>query len=173
MDLTFEWDEDKARQNEQKHGVSFAEATTVFGDPFAVTVFDPDHSGDEDRWLDIGMSSKGRTLVVWYTERYETIRIIGSRKATSKERVAYERQEPDFEVREMKTEYDFSGGTRGKHYRAYRSGHTVRVNKSDGTVEERHYTLADGAVMLDPDLRQRFPDSESVNQALRSLVSPA
>ena len=72
---------------------------------------------------------------------------------------------------DMRDEYDFSKGTRGKHYRAYRAGHTVRVTKADGTVEERHFTLADGAVMLDPDLRARFPDSESVNKALRTLVA--
>ena len=47
----------------------------------------------------------------------------------------------------------------------------VRVTKADGTVEERHFTIEDGAVMLDPDLRARFPDSESVNRALRTLVA--
>ena len=72
---------------------------------------------------------------------------------------------------EMREEYDFSQGVRGKHYRAYRAGHTVQVTKADGTVEERYFTLEDGAVMLDPDLRSRFPDSESVNRALRSLAT--
>lgn len=69
----------------------------------------------------------------------------------------------------MKEEYDFSKAERGKHYRAYREGHAVRVTKTDGTVEHRHFSLEDGAVMLDPDLKQRFPDSESVNKALREL----
>ena len=72
---------------------------------------------------------------------------------------------------EMGKEYDFSDGVRGKHYRAYRAGHVVRVQKREGSVEERYFTLQDGAVMLDPDLRARFPDSESVNRALRSLVA--
>ena len=72
---------------------------------------------------------------------------------------------------EMRDEYDFSKGVRGKHYRAYRAGHVVRVQKSDGSVEERHFTLQDGAVMLDPDLKVQFPDSESVNRALRSLIA--
>ena len=72
---------------------------------------------------------------------------------------------------EMRGEYDFSRGVRGRHYRAYRAGHTIRVTRADGTVAERHFTLADGAVMLDPDLRPRFPDSESVNKALRSLAA--
>lgn len=71
---------------------------------------------------------------------------------------------------EMREEYDFSRGVRGKHYRAYREGHTVRVTRANETVVECHFTLEDGAVMLDPDLRARFPDSESVNKALRPLL---
>ena len=55
--------------------------------------------------------------------------------------------------------YDFSHGVRGKHYRAYQAGHIVRVRKADGGIEERHFTLEDGAVMLDPDLKIRFPNS--------------
>lgn len=80
-------------------------------------------------------------------------------------------KESDHNADEMREEYDFSGGVRGKHYQAYRAGHLVRVLKSDGSVEERHFTLEDGAVMLDPDLKVQFPDSESVNRALRSLVA--
>ena len=72
---------------------------------------------------------------------------------------------------DMKDEYDFSGGVRGKHYRAYRAGHSVRVTKADGSVEEHYFTLEDGAVMLDPDLKTRFPDSDAVNKALRSLAA--
>ena len=72
---------------------------------------------------------------------------------------------------EMREEYDFSKGVRGKHFRAYRAGHVVRVQKRDGSIEEHYFTLQDGAVMLDPDLKARFPDSDSVNRALRSLVA--
>jgi len=79
--------------------------------------------------------------------------------------------EPVDNKMEMREEYDFTGGTRGKHYRAYRAGHTVRMTRADGTVAERHFTLEDGAVMLDPDLRDRFPDSDAVNKALRALVA--
>ncbi len=79
--------------------------------------------------------------------------------------------EPDDYTADMREEYDFSQGVRGKHYRAYRTGHVVRVRKSDGSVDERHFTLADGAVIVDPDLRKRYPDSEAVNKALRSLVA--
>ena len=79
--------------------------------------------------------------------------------------------ESDDNAKEMREEYDFSRGVRGKHYRSYRAGHTIRVTKPDGTVDECHFTLEDGAVMLDPDLRTRFPDSESVNRALRTVVN--
>lgn len=74
---------------------------------------------------------------------------------------------------EIKDEYDFSGknGVRGKYYKAYREGHTVKINKEDGSTEVRHFTLEDGAVMLDSDVREYFPDSESVNETLRSLIS--
>ena len=72
---------------------------------------------------------------------------------------------------EMLPEYDFSNGVRGKHFQTYREGHTVKIHKSDGTVDIQHFSLEDGAIMLDPDLRNHFPSSESVNKALRSLVS--
>ena len=90
LSLTFEWDEKKADENLKKHGVSFDEAKTVFNDPFSVTIYDPDHSTDEQRYIDIGMSTKGRLIVVSYSERGETIRMISSRKATKKERRSYE-----------------------------------------------------------------------------------
>lgn len=99
MGLTFEWDEEKAKANERKHGVSFAEGKTVFNDPMAITVADLDHSADEQRWLDIGVSYRARVLVVWYTEREENIRIIGCRKATSSERWTYEQRETQFRER--------------------------------------------------------------------------
>jgi uncharacterized DUF497 family protein len=68
MDLRFEWDEAKAAANLEKHGVSFDEAQTVFGDPHTVTIFDDQHSDSEDRFIDIGMAATGRILVVVYTE---------------------------------------------------------------------------------------------------------
>jgi hypothetical protein len=71
---------------------------------------------------------------------------------------------------EMRDEYDFSKGVRGKHYRQYRQGHTVRIRKTDGTVSVQYFTQEEGAVMLDPDVKECFPDSESVNRALRSLM---
>ncbi|MCG8348814.1 MAG: hypothetical protein MI924_13670 [Chloroflexales bacterium] len=77
---------------------------------------------------------------------------------------------PPHEVDEMLPEYDFSGGVRGKHYRAYQRGYKIIVHKTDGTIEERDYSLPEGAVMLDPDVRAYFPDAEAVNNALRGLI---
>ena len=91
--LTFEWDDKKAYQNIKKHGISFEEATTVFGDPFSITIYDPLHSKEEDRFVILGMSNKNRILVVVHTERNDRIRIISARKATKKERKQYESHE--------------------------------------------------------------------------------
>ncbi|PDV97144.1 hypothetical protein [Candidatus Chloroploca asiatica] len=71
---------------------------------------------------------------------------------------------------EMQPEYDFSKGVRGKHYRAYQRGYKVMIHKTDGTTEERDYTLPAGAVILDPDVQAYFHDSEAVNTALRGLI---
>ncbi|MBD0363193.1 MAG: BrnT family toxin [Coleofasciculus sp. C3-bin4] len=90
MELNFEWDEEKARTNLKKHGVSFAEATTVFGDSFAVTIDDPLHSIDEERFVTIGYSEAQRLLVVVHTDRGDNIRIISARTATRRERQTYE-----------------------------------------------------------------------------------
>jgi hypothetical protein len=89
--MDFEWDDTKAHTNEKKHGVSFLEAAEVFGDDYSSCVHDPDHSYDEDRYLLFGVSSKVNFLVVSYTERLDTIRIISARRMTNQERKAYER----------------------------------------------------------------------------------
>ena len=67
--MEFEWDVTKAESDVEKHGVSFAEAMTVFGESLEVTIPDPDHSEDEFRFLSVGCSGQGRLLVVAYTER--------------------------------------------------------------------------------------------------------
>jgi hypothetical protein len=72
---------------------------------------------------------------------------------------------------EMLPEYDFSEGVRGKHLGAYRQGHAVKIHKPDGSTQVQYFTLEDGAVMLEPDVRQYFPNSEAVNNALRSLIA--
>jgi hypothetical protein len=71
---------------------------------------------------------------------------------------------------EMRAEYDFSKATRGKFYRPLDQGYTVHVKQSDGTETVNHYTLAEGAILLEPDVREYFPDSQAVNEALRSLI---
>jgi len=90
MSLGFEWDEKKARQNRTKHGVDFEEASTVFGDPLSVTIPDPDHSEEEDRFVILGDSIRLRLIVVSFTERGNNIRIISARRATRRERKDYE-----------------------------------------------------------------------------------
>ncbi len=90
VNLSFEWDEEKARENYRKHRVSLKEGVTVFRDPLSITIKDPDHSADEQRCIDIGTSEKGLCLVVSYTERGSSIRIISCRKATRSERRRYE-----------------------------------------------------------------------------------
>jgi len=90
MALEFEGDKEKGKANSKKHGVSFEEASTVFGDPFALTIHDPLHSDDEDRFVTLGESADERLLVVVFTDRDERIRIISARSATRKERKQYE-----------------------------------------------------------------------------------
>ena len=87
--MEFEWDPDKAAENLAKHGVDFVEASTVFGDPLEVTIPDPEHSTGEARFLSLGLSADNRLLVVAYTEREGTIRIIHARAAAPKERRTY------------------------------------------------------------------------------------
>ena len=90
MSLAFEWDPEKARSNARKHGVTFDEAATAFGDPLSVTIPDPDHSDDEGRFILMGSTYRGRLLVVVHTERGDNIRIISARLATRAERHTHE-----------------------------------------------------------------------------------
>jgi uncharacterized DUF497 family protein len=90
MSIKFEWDPRKARQNVRRHGIDFDEATTVFADLLSVTIPDPDHSEDEERWVTMGLSNRQRLLVVVHTEEEETIRIISARAADRLERRKYE-----------------------------------------------------------------------------------
>jgi hypothetical protein len=89
-DVEFEWDDEKAESNLKKHVVSFEEGATIFNDPQIATIFDPDHSVDEERYISIGISVQGNLLVIVHTEREERIRLISCRKATDAERKTYE-----------------------------------------------------------------------------------
>ena len=90
MGLTFTWDKKKATSNLRKHGVAFEEAATAFGDMLSLTTFDPDHSVDQDRFILLGASNRGRLLVVAHTEQSDTIRIVSARLAIRGERIIYE-----------------------------------------------------------------------------------
>ena len=91
--LRFEWDRDKASANAAKHGVSFIEAITAFGDPLSLTIADPDHSEDERRYLLIGRTHRNRLVVVAHTERGELIRVINAREASPREVRRYEQEQ--------------------------------------------------------------------------------
>jgi hypothetical protein len=74
------------------------------------------------------------------------------------------------EGNDMRTEYDFKGGVRGKHYKAMQAGYTVTIHKADGTTLVKDVMPKEGAVVLEPDIQAYFPDSESVNRTLRCLI---
>ncbi|PYS78983.1 MAG: hypothetical protein DMF66_04285 [Acidobacteria bacterium] len=88
--MRFEWDENKAVGNLVKHGVSFEEAATVFGDPLSDTFDDPDHSKEERRFIIIGISERRRMLIVSHTDDGEVVRIVSAREPTRGEREFYE-----------------------------------------------------------------------------------
>jgi uncharacterized DUF497 family protein len=88
--MRFEWDPEKARRDVAKHGVSFEEAATAFGDPLSLTILDPYHSEEEDRFILPGQTYAGRLVVVVHTDRGENIRVLSARLATRRERKANE-----------------------------------------------------------------------------------
>jgi len=88
--MQFVWDEAKAKRNLEKHGITFAEATLVFSDPFALTFDDAAHSIDEQRWITFGMINVKGHVVVCHTEGDLVIRIISAREMTKSERGLYE-----------------------------------------------------------------------------------
>ena len=90
MALLFEWDSRKAQSNKKKHGITFEEASTVFGDILSITIDDPVHSVGEDRFVTVGTSVNERLIVAAHTEHDDIIRIISARKATRNERNQYE-----------------------------------------------------------------------------------
>ena len=147
--MQYEWDPKKAEANVKKHGVSFVEASTVFGDALAATISDSKHSEFEVRFIPMGMPS-GNLLVVSHTdeERASGSSARGWQPHRKKDAMSQEPEDDDLEP-----EYDFSGAVRGKYYQRYQQGTNV--------------------VLLDPDVAQAFKDSESVNRALRLLLDLA
>ena len=156
--MNFEWDPVKARQNRRKHRVSFQEAATVFGDPLAITYPDPDHSIAEQRFITVGMSSTGRVLMVAHADPSESIRIISARKRRRRANESTMKKKTEKRARrdELRREYHLSklkGGVRGKYLARYRAGTNL--------------------VLLSPDVAEYFPDEQSVNAALRTLIHVA
>jgi len=146
--LIFEWDLKKAKTNLEKHGVSFEEASTAFKDTLSLTIDDPLHSSDEKRLVLIGMSYNNRILVVVHTERGDNIRrlLVPEKQQKKKGNIMkIMSNDPD-----MLEEYDFSKGVRGKYAKKYKKGTNV--------------------VFIDPEVAEFFPDENSVNEALRSLI---
>jgi len=99
---SFKWDPQKAKDNQRKHGVGFERATTVFRDPHAISIYDTEHSQNEDRWITLGLDREGAVLVVIHTfhaidQENIRIRIISTRKATRREQRQY--KEGDHETR--------------------------------------------------------------------------
>jgi uncharacterized DUF497 family protein len=90
--IDFEWDITKEKTNRRKHRVTFSEAATVFRDELSVTIYDPDHSAEEDRYITIGTSVAGRLLMVAHTDRSDRTRIFSARELTRKEREVYENE---------------------------------------------------------------------------------
>lgn len=91
--MDFEWDVAKYEANVRKHGITFDEAATIFDDPLAVTIMDPDHSIGEFRYVTFGTTWDGRSLVVAHTDPLDTVRMINARLMTKRERMTYERGE--------------------------------------------------------------------------------
>src|ERR1700675_625548 len=96
MPIRFEWDPRKERRNLERHGIGFEEASTVFADTMAITISDPDHSDDEERWVIMGVSHRQRLLIVVHTEddEQQIARIISARPADPGERREYEEGQP-------------------------------------------------------------------------------
>ena len=121
--IRFDWDKEKNSANQKKHGISFEEAQSVFVDENALMIHDPDHSGDEDRFILLGLSSALRLLVVSHTYREgdDIIRLISARKATSLERAQYDRR-----WRLMRKQYDFSKARRNPYAKRLKKQVTSR-----------------------------------------------
>lgn len=156
IDDEFEWDDDKDAINVRKHGVSFEEAKSIFKDPLAITIDDPEHSDYEDRYVTIGSTFFDDIYVVIHTDREDRIRIISARHANNVERRKYMNEEfdriHDRDKDPMRPEYDFSNGVRGKYW------------KGPGRRIVTH-------MRIDQDVRRYFRSPDEVNNALRQLIA--
>jgi len=148
--LKFEWDEAKAVSNVAKHGVSFEEAASVFGDPLAITFPDPDHSAAEKRMVTFGVSHEDRLLVVAHTQRGRALRISAPARQHDANEVSMSKND------EMRSEYkrdELGKGVRGKYLARYSRGTNL--------------------VLLNDSVAKAFPTAEAVNEALLGLLALA
>jgi uncharacterized protein len=154
--LEFEWDPRKAATNIGKHQVSFAEAATAFGDPFARIIADPRHSVEEERFVLLGLSRHHCLLAVMYADRGEAVRIISARKlhlvsgGIMKKTHAKRQVSRSVDRDEILPEYDFGRSSPNKYASRYAAGSAV--------------------VVLEPDVARAFPTSKEANEALRALA---
>jgi len=154
--VIYEWDQAKAAANERKHGVSFDEAKTVYLDPLAETFDDPDHSQDERRFITIGMSTQhaccsSLTPIPAATGSESSVRVLPRVVKPMPTKSAVPSDGDD-----LRPEYDLSqltGGVRGKYYERATAGTTL--------------------VLLERDVAEAFPDGQTVNEALRALITVA
>ena len=148
----FEWDAQKAAQNERKHGVSFGLAEQVFEDPLNITIRDRFHSEAEDRYVIIGETLFSEILVVTYAERGDHIRIISARRPTRAEKRRYMKEDFDIisDADDIQPEYDFSGGVRGKYYQPGKT--IIRMT-------------------IDEEVARHYWSSELLNAALKQLIA--
>ena len=150
MALSFEWDDAKAKSNLAKHEVSLEEACTVFGDSLSLTIPDPAHSLVEDRFIIMGLSHRRN---FWLLSTWNGVIIfalsVPDAQAGGSARVMKKASDQSVEP-ELRDEYDFSDGVRGKHAERYERGTNV--------------------VVIEADVAKVFPNSEAVNESLRALA---
>jgi uncharacterized DUF497 family protein len=148
----FEWDDWKAAQNEKNHGIPFYVAEEVFDDPLQITIRDRFHSAAADRYVIIGETLFGDILVVAFAEREDRIRIISARRATRREKRRYMKEDVDIinDTDDIKPEYEFKGGVRGKYYQPGKT--IIRMT-------------------IDEDVARHYWSSELINDALRQLIA--
>jgi uncharacterized DUF497 family protein len=150
MPLTFEWDPRKARSNLAKHGVGFEAASTVFGDPLSLTIPDPDHSRTEERHVTMGPAFTGNCSLS-FTRSETIISASLARDVPADENAGVMKKASNKSAdKQMRKEYDFSQGVRGKYARRYAQGTNV--------------------VVLEPDVAKVFPNSKVVNVSLRKII---
>jgi hypothetical protein len=149
--VEFEWDPGKASRNHRKHGITFHEAATTFGDPLAITYSDPDHSSAEKRFITIGQSKANRCLIIAHTDRNE--KSAHAELHYESEDNMKKKPEKRESTNGLRREYDLSklkDGVRGEYLARYRAGTNL--------------------VLLSPDVAKHFPDERAVNAALRRLI---